>query len=80
MARYFFHTQTAQLVPDHEGTELADLNMARASAARSFGELIKDQGLEFWSTRPWSITVTDNAGLILFVLEMHGLPSPACPT
>ena len=79
MTRYFFHIQTAVLATDLDGVEFPDLDSARAMAARSFGELIKDYSSEFWSTKPWSMTVTDDAGLTLFVLEMHGRPLSTSP-
>jgi len=46
--RFYFHLHNDEDVPDDEGVELADLNAARAYAARCaramFGEMAKEKG------------------------------------
>lgn len=78
MPRYFFHTRTASKVADPDGVDLADHVAARHEAIRASGELMRDGAADFWGTRPWLVTVTDEAGLILYEIEMHGRASPAC--
>ena len=77
MARYFFHTQTDNRYSDVEGLELDGLQAARTEAIRTAGELMRDGGDKFWSTRPWSITVTDGAGFVLYEIVANGYGSVA---
>lgn len=77
MPRYFFHTESHVRTSDEDGLELPDIEAARVSAARSVAELLRGEADLFWGSRPWSMTVTDGRGLILFSLEVHGHSSPA---
>jgi hypothetical protein len=72
MARYFFHTQTNIRFTDELGQEYPSASLARGEAIRAAGELMRDGADIFWGTRPWSITVTDAAGVVLYEIEMHG--------
>ena len=76
MAMYFFHTQTRKRVTDNEGLELPDHAAARTEAIRTAGELIRDVPEGFWSTRPWSVTVTDAAGHVLYEIFLDGVSAP----
>jgi hypothetical protein len=77
LPRYFFHTQTDTRVSDEEGLELADHTEARAQAVRACGEMIRDAPEGFWSTRPWFVTITDQAGLVLYEIYVDGTAAPA---
>lgn len=77
MALYYFHTQTHTRETDSEGTEFATPLEARAQAIVTCGELMKDAAQSFWGSRPWSVTVTNAEGLILWDLSMDGFASPA---
>lgn len=77
MARYYFHTQTDSRATDGEGVECARPLEARAHAIEMCGELMKSGADAFWGSRPWSIIVTDAAGLILWEIEVNGYASPA---
>lgn len=77
MARYFFHMQTHSRSTDDTGMELATPKEARAQAIVTCGQMMKDDPAGFWGTRPWSITVTNADGLILWELSMDGFASPA---
>uniref|UniRef100_UPI0035CA28F7 DUF6894 family protein n=1 Tax=uncultured Sphingomonas sp. TaxID=158754 RepID=UPI0035CA28F7 len=75
MALYFFHTQTDTRETDSEGTEFATPLEARAEAIVTCGHMMKDAAESFWGSRPWSVTVTDANGLILWELSMDGFAS-----
>ena len=49
MPRYFFHVIDGKEIIDNEGTELADLDEARAEAIVLSGEMLKDLGGKFWN-------------------------------
>ena len=50
---------------------------ARGEAIRTAGELLRDGAETFWGTRPWTVTVTDQRGLILLEIELQGHAAPA---
>jgi hypothetical protein len=77
MALYFFHIQTDSRMTDETGIDLATPLEARAEAIRTCGEMVKDDPKNFWGSRPWSVVVTDAAGLILWELSMDGFASSA---
>lgn len=77
MPIYFFHTQTNTRDTDDEGLDLAGPLEARREAIRACGELLKHDPEPFWGSRPWSVTVTDSEGLILWELSMDGVASAA---
>ena len=77
MPRYFFHTQTTSRLSDEEGLELLGPVEARREAIRTCGEIIRDCADAFWGSRPWSVTVTDPEGLILWDISVNG--SAAAP-
>ena len=77
MALYYFHSQTDSRVSDTDGVELASPLEARREAIRTCGELMRDCPEPFWGSRPWSVTVTDARGLILWEVSMDGVSSAA---
>jgi hypothetical protein len=61
-------------------TELADLSNlddARIEAARRIGKLLQDHAGRLWADEDWQMDVTDQRGLILFVINYHAIKSPA---
>lgn len=77
MARYYFHIGETDRGLDPVGVELPDLNDARIEAARMMGEMLKDRAGEFWSERSMKLIVTDESGLILFLLDLSAVEAPA---
>ena len=77
MARYFFHTQTDTRSTDSDGIELDGPLQARREAIRTFGELMRDGPEGFWGSRPWSVTVTNSVGWVLWELKADGTAAPA---
>ena len=79
MPQYFFHSQTGDRTQDDEGTYLAGDAEARSAAIRTFGEMVRDAPEGFWRSRPWTVTVTDAAGLVLYEVGMDGHSTPIAP-
>lgn len=79
MPRFFFHTQTESRDSDMEGMELANPFEARREAIKTCGEMMRDCPEPFWGSRPWSVTVTDAAGLVLWEIYIDGVASSAAP-
>jgi hypothetical protein len=77
MARYFFHTESRTEELDHEGMELPSHQAARMEAARMLGEMLKDNAHAFWTHRALKLIVTNEAGLILFALDLSAIEAPA---
>lgn len=77
MPIYYFHSQTDSRVSDTEGLELASPVDARREAIRTCGEMMRDGPEPFWGSRPWTVTVTDADGLILWEVFMDGVSSAA---
>jgi hypothetical protein len=80
MARYLFHTQTDTRITDDEGVELPTESEARAQAIITCGQMMKDAPDAFWGSRPWNVTVTNEAGLIMWEISMDGVSSAASGT
>lgn len=65
MPRYFFHTENGDRVRDDQGEELADLDAARDEALTILGEILRYRGVAFWTTRSFSVIVTDAEGHVV---------------
>jgi hypothetical protein len=72
MQRYFFHTQTDSRTTDEEGTVLNSPGEARSQAIQTCGQMMKDAPEGFWGSRPWTVTVTNFTGLVLWEISMDG--------
>ena len=70
MPRFFFHVDDGACLPDPEGSELVDIDAARAEAVRLSGAILRDSGKQFWdrNTR-WRLHVTDADSYLLFTLH-----------
>jgi len=75
MPHYHFHTSDCS--PDLEGSELEDLAAAKCEAVKTAGHVICDAAGTFWDRAEWTMTVTDEDGLILFILQIVGVESAA---
>jgi hypothetical protein len=79
MQRFYFHMQTLTRTTDEEGMEMLSPMEARRQAIRTCGEMMRDCPEGFWGSRPWTVTVTDAAGLVLWEVSMDGNASAAAP-
>jgi hypothetical protein len=77
MSIFYFHTESESRFTDTEGTELLGMTQARAEAARLAARMLAESAPKFWTTKPWTITVTDKSGLIFFAIEVSGYSAPA---
>ena len=62
MPRYFFHTQNGDCIRDDQGEELKSVDAAREEAVAVLGEILRYRGASFWTTRAFSVIVTDDEG------------------
>ncbi|MET3837854.1 hypothetical protein ABIB58_003219 [Brevundimonas sp. UYEF29] len=62
MPRYFFHTQNGDCIRDDQGEELRSVDAAREEAVAVMGEILRYRGASFWTTRAFSVIVTDDEG------------------
>ncbi len=62
MPRYFFHTQNGDCIRDDQGEELKSIDAAREEAVAVLGEILRYRGASFWTTRAFSVIVTDDEG------------------
>lgn len=69
MALYFFNIHDGADLPDEVGTELPDLRAVRAQAVRSSGEILRDYSAAQFEHLDWKMTVTDEAGRVVFMLR-----------
>ena len=59
--------------------ELKDLDEARVEAARRVGVLLTDHAHKIWADEEWRMDVTDERGLILFIISVNAMQSAAIP-
>lgn len=50
--------------------EAQDQTEVRIEVARFMGELLKDHAYQIWVDEDWRVDVTNDGGLILFVLQL----------
>lgn len=77
MPRFYFHTQDGHVSHDGDGTLLPNLAAARREAVRVSCEMLRMREDDFWLTRSWQMTVTDEMGLVLFTIDVSAQLSPA---
>ena len=77
MPRYHFHTQDGSSFTDADGRELASVRDARIEAARAISQMVEAKPDEFWEDGLFRVTVTDERGLVLFMLDLSAIEAPA---
>lgn len=82
MPRFYFHTNNPAegLVQDDEGIDFASIHEAKCEAVAYAGRLLCDVAEQFWDHADFELTVTDDQGLILFVMRVVGSVAPAVRT
>jgi hypothetical protein len=80
MPRYFFNAQDGRPYPDDTGIELAGPDEAQVSAVKALTEMVREFHDEFVADEVFTLTVTDEDGLVLYRLDLAGLKSPALDT
>ena len=77
MANYNIELRTADRVWDTLAVERSDLTALRTELARFVGELLKEHAEQLWEDRDWRVDVTDDTGLILYVMHIFATDSAA---
>lgn len=75
MTRYHFHILDGKPLVDEHGTELADIDTAKAEAIRLAGEVLKHaKPDDIWAIATWKLVVNDcpapDSGRIYFILTL----------
>lgn len=77
MAHYHIELRTADRVSETLAVERDDIRGLRIEMAQFVGELLKDHAEEIWADQDWRIDVTDETGLILYVMHVSATNSAA---
>jgi hypothetical protein len=77
VARYSINIRTESHIADSLVVEKDDVTALRLELARFVGELLKDHAELIWVDEDWQIDVTDQAGLILYVMHISAAQTPA---
>ena len=77
MAKYNIELRTEQRVWETLLIESADLTALRIEVACFVGELLKDHAGKIWIDEDWRVDVTDEKGLILYVMHVSAVQAPA---
>ena len=77
MSFYNFEVRTPSHVMLTEGLELPDRTDARVEAAKRVGQLLHDHAGQLWVDQDWQMDVTDETGLILYVINVSAMRTAA---
>lgn len=72
---YQVRTETHVLLT--EVVQLEHLDAARVEASRRVGRLLLEHAGQIWVDEEWQMDVTDEAGLILFVIHISAMLTAA---
>ena len=75
MPRYHIQVRTESHVKTAVEIERDDLTALRIELAQFVGELLRDHAEQIWVDEEWRIDVTDDRGLILYVMELQASDS-----
>ena len=57
--------------------EFASHTAARVEAAKRIGDLLNDHAGQVWVDQEWQMDITDEAGLMLYIIHVSTLKTPA---
>jgi hypothetical protein len=77
MPNYNIELRTADRVWETLAVERDNHEGLRIEMARFVGELLKDHAQKIWLDQDWRIDVTDESGLILYVMNILATDSAA---
>lgn len=77
MARYFFNVAGDMYRPDGEGTELTDNAAARRHGVLYGAQLMLDEAAALAEGKDINLEVSDDRGLVVFVLNIYVTLAPA---
>lgn len=76
MPRYHFHTADGHRWSDPEGSDLPDLQAARAEAVRFASEMLRGKAEELWRDGQWRVEVTNEHNALLCTVIVLGIDAP----
>ena len=77
MAKYRIELRTESTVRETLNVERDNLTDLRVELARFVGELLKEHANQIWVDEDWRVDVTDDKGLILYVMHVSASQTPA---
>ena len=77
MSPYNIELRTEKRVWDTLKVESADLTALRIEVATFVGELLKEHAGKIWVDEDWRVDVTDERGLILYVMHVSAIQAAA---
>lgn len=77
MAKYHIELRTENTVWDTLDVERENLTELRIELARFVGELLKEHAQQIWIDEDWRVDVTDESGLILYVMHISASETAA---
>ena len=79
MPRFFFHTNhpSERGIQDDEGLVYPSVHAAKCEAVAYAGRLLADSARTFWDDGDFELTVTDERGVILFMMRVIGFEADA---
>jgi hypothetical protein len=77
MVRFHFQVRTETHVLLTQAAELQTTDDARIEAAKRIGLLLHEHAGRLWVDEHWQMDVTNDDGLILFVISVSAMKSPA---
>jgi hypothetical protein len=77
MPRYHINIRTESHIAQTLDVERDDHTALRIELARFVGELLKDHAEVIWVDEDWQIDVSDDDGLILYVMHIAAMKTPA---
>jgi len=80
MKNYNINIRTESHIAETLKVESHDLTGLRVELARFVGELLKDHAELVWVDEDWQIDVTDESGLILYIMQISAMETPATMT
>ena len=76
MPRYSINIWTDSQIAASAPVEKDDLTALQVEMARFVGEQLKDHAALIWQNQDWQIEVTDESGLIIYVLRVSASVMP----
>jgi hypothetical protein len=79
MPRFFFHTNhpSERDIQDDQGITYPSIHAAKCEAVAYAGRLLADSATSFWDDGDFELTVTDDSGVILFMMRVVGFEAEA---
>jgi hypothetical protein len=77
VAKYNIELRTERTISEALVVESADHTELRIEIARFVGQLLKDHARTIWADEDWRVDVTDERGLILYVMHIAAIQASA---